>query len=67
MNSGRRRGFTDLIIQSLGAAANAALPMPREAAGSEALRAKLYATSSLQPGTQANPSYVNQPEEGKRT
>jgi hypothetical protein len=67
MNSGRRRGFTDLIIQSLGAAASAALPVEGEAAGGEGLRAKLQATSSLQPGAPGNASACNRREERKKT
>ncbi len=66
MNSGRRRGFTDLIIQSLGAAASAALPAEGETAGSEGLRAKRQAMSSLQPGAPANASNVNQLEERRK-
>ena len=66
MNSGRRRGFTDFIIQSLGAAAGAALPVEGEAAGGEGLRAKLQATSSLQPGAPAITGIFNQPEERKK-
>jgi hypothetical protein len=66
MNSGRRRGFTDFIIQSLGAAASAALPMEGEAAGGEGLRAKQHATPSLQPGAPASASNFNQPEEGRK-
>ncbi len=66
MNSGRRRGFTDFIIQSLGAAASAALPVEGEAAGGEGLRARLHATPSLQPGAPANASHVNQPEERRK-
>ena len=66
MNSGRRRGFTDLIIRSLGAAAGAALPVEGEAAGGEGVRARLQATSSLQPGAPASVKTFHQPVETKR-
>jgi hypothetical protein len=66
MKSGRRRGFTDLIIRSLGAAASAALPAEGEAAGGEGLRARLHATPSLQPGAPASVRIFNQPEERKK-
>ena len=66
MNSGRRRGFTDLIIRSLGAAAGAALPEEGEAAGSECLRARQRATPSLQPGAPASVKTFHQPVESKR-
>ncbi|MFM9841355.1 MAG: hypothetical protein ACKVOI_00145 [Dongiaceae bacterium] len=66
MNSGRRRGFTDLIIRSLGAAASAASPVAGEAAGGEGLRAKSRATPPLQPAVPANGNNVNQQEEEKK-
>jgi hypothetical protein len=66
MKSGRRRGFTDFIIQSLGAAASAALPAEGEAAGGVGLRARLHATPSLQPGAPANARNSSQPEERKK-
>lgn len=66
MNSGRRRGFTDFIIQSLGAAAGAALPVEGEAAGGEGLRAKLQAAPPPQPGAPASARICHQPEEGKK-
>jgi hypothetical protein len=67
MKSGRRRGLTDCIIQSLGAAASAALPAEGEAAGGEGVRAKRHATSSHQPGARANARVPDQPEERKKT
>jgi hypothetical protein len=67
MKSGRRRGFTDFIIRSLGAAVSAALPAEGEAAGGEGLRAKRHATSSHQPGALANARIPDQPEERKKT
>jgi hypothetical protein len=66
MKSGRRRGFTDFIIRSLGAAASAALPAEGAVAGGEGLRAKRHATPSLQPGAPANAGIPNQPEERKK-
>ena len=66
MNSGRRRGFTDLVIRSLGAAARAALPVEGEAAGGEGLHVRLHATPSLQPGAPASVRTLHQPVESKR-
>ncbi len=66
MNSGRQRGFTDLIIRSLGAAASAALPEEGEAAGGDGLRAALRATPSLHPAAPAGVKTLHQPVESKR-
>jgi len=66
MNSGRRRGFTDLIIRSLGAAASAALPVAGETAGVEGLCARLRGSSPLQPDVHAPMNSFGQAAECKQ-
>jgi hypothetical protein len=57
MTGGRRRGFTDLIIESLGAVATAASPLDGEAAGADGLQARLHGGLPSHTGTHAQADF----------